>query len=224
MKIAGIDPSMNSTGICIMELDQETFDIKSIAFQGYHMTINRCIEYDNVKITHIGTKYTKLNMFDRQNLAYNIMLKCLNNTTHIAFENYAFGKTHTRSLIQLAEFNGGFKKLLYDMGKGIILYPPKSIKRFATGNGNADKIAMSATFRKEYPNLYPSIFNEMKQDDSPHADLCDAFWIAETLRCHLIYDILGTSNMDAGTVGLLEYKSKKGGDSIIDMELFKKSV
>ena len=35
MKIAGIDPSMNSSGKVIMDLDDGTFDIRDIQFYGY---------------------------------------------------------------------------------------------------------------------------------------------------------------------------------------------
>ena len=202
MKIAGIDPSMNSTGKCIMDLDDETFDIKSIMFYGYHTTKVRSISGERLRIDHIGTKFTSYNMFERQDLAYNILATDMEDVRHIAFEGYAFGKTGTSSLIQLGEFNGGMKKFFYDQGKGIIIYPPTTIKHFATGSGAADKVGMVESFKKLYPCLYPESFNQLPQYDSPHSDLCDAFWICEILRNQLKYDILGESSLAPHIVAL----------------------
>lgn len=212
---------MNSTGKCIMELDDQ-FRIVSLKFYGYNKVRKRCFESGNVEIYHIGTNYTQLNMFDRQNLAYDFLQKDMEDVEHVAIEGYAYGKSNTSSLLQLGEFNGGMKKMFYDMGKGIVIYPPRVVKRFATGDGNADKSAMSACFKNEFPDLYPPEFELLPQNSDPHADLCDAFWMAETLRNHLIYDIHGSENMDEGTVALLEYKSTKKSACIVETELIKR--
>lgn len=222
MKICGIDPSINSTGKCIMELNKD-FSIKSVKFYGYNKVKKRCIQTDVLHIDYVGNKYVKLVMFDRQDIAYSFLDRDMEDVEHIAFEGYAFGKSGgTSSLFQLGEFIGGMKKRYYDQGKGIIIYPPRVVKRFATGSGNADKSQMCGSFKSEYPSLYPEVFNELPQFGDPHADLCDAFWIAETLRNHLIYDVLGTDRMDEGTVALLEYKSTKKSQSIVETELVKR--
>lgn len=224
MKICGIDPSINSSGKCILDLDDENdYNIISATFYGYNITKNRCFSRrGNVEIFHVGTKYAKLNMFDRQNMVYAYMKKDMEDVTHVAFEGYAFNAGSTRSIFQLGEFIGGMKKLYYDMGCGIIIYPPRSVKLFATGNGNADKSQMCMAFKNEYPDHYPEEFELMKQYVDPHADLCDAFWMAETLRNQLIYDIIGPDHMDEGTVALLESKSTKKSHSIIETGLVKK--
>jgi len=223
MKICGIDPSMNSTGKCIMDLDPNTFSILNIEFYGYSTVKSRCIEKNNVHISHVGTNYAKLNMFDRQDKAYKILMNDMDDVKHIAFEGYAFGATKTSSIFQLGEFIGGMKKMFYDIGLGIMIYPPTVVKRFATGNGTADKTMMSAVLLEEYPNLYPEEFNLLPQNDSPHSDLCDAFWIAETLRNHIIYEVIGSSGLEEGTAALLEYKSSKKMQSIVETKVIKKS-
>ena len=75
MQICGIDPSMNSTGKCVMELDDTTFAIKSMKFYGYNSVNSRCLNGDNVILTSVGSKYLKDNMFNRQNIAYEIIAK-----------------------------------------------------------------------------------------------------------------------------------------------------
>jgi Holliday junction resolvasome RuvABC endonuclease subunit len=221
MKICGIDPSINSTGKCIMELD-DGYNIVSVKFYGYNMVRKRCLESDDVHMDCLGTKYNKLCMFDRQDIAYAFLKRDMEDVTHIAFEGYAFGKSGTSSLLQLGEFIGGMKKMFYDMGKGIIIYPPRVVKHFATGSGNADKSQMSLAFKSDFPQFYPEIFAQFPQNEDPHSDLCDAFWIAETLRNHLIYDIMGPQYMEEGTVALLESKSTKKSQSIVETELVKK--
>lgn len=222
MQICGIDPSMNSTGKCVMELDDTTFAIKSMKFYGYNSVNSRCLNGDNVILTSVGSKYLKDNMFNRQNIAYEIIAKDMEVVKHVAFEGYAFGATKTNSIFQIGEFVGGMKKMFYDMGKGIIVYPPSVIKRFATGSGSADKTQMSAMFKEEYPNLYPSLFDSFPQNESPHSDLCDAFWIAEALRNHIIYETLGSKALSDTMVALLEYKSNKKIQSIVDTTIVKK--
>lgn len=205
-----------------MDLDDETYEIKQLKFYGYHTTKVREFLGKNVSVKHLGSKYTSKVMFERQEIAYNILQDDMEDVQHVAFEGYAFGKQGTRSLVQLGEFIGGMKKMFYDMGKGIIIYPPKTVKKFATGNGNADKVLMCDAFKTLNPDLYPSEFQEFEQYESPMADMVDAFWIAETLRNHLIYDILGEECLDPGTVALLESKSTKKTESIVETNLVKK--
>jgi len=207
-----------------MDLDDETYDIKSVKLYGYNKTIKRCNTSDEFEVAHVGTKYTSLNMFERQSLAYDVMERDMDDVKHVAFEGYAFGKSGSRALIQLGEFNGGLKKLFYDKGMGIMIYPPKVVKRFATGDGNADKVMMCNMFREEFPQFYPQSFNTLPQYDDPHADMCDAFWIVETLRNHLVYEILGEDKLDVGTVALLEGKSTKKSSSIVETKLIKKCL
>ena len=224
MKICGIDPSINSTGKCIMELDDDTLAIKSVKFYGYYSVKKWCLSGDNVHIECVGTKYVKNCIMERQRIAYDIMNVDMEDVSLVAFEGYAFGANNnkTRALVQLGEFNGGLKKLFYDQGKGIVIYPPKVVKRFATGSGNSDKAQMSQFFKSEYPHLYPELFESFKQNESPHGDLCDAFWMAETMRWQMMYDIFGSENIDEGMVALLEFKSTKKSTPIIETAFFRK--
>jgi len=227
-KIVGIDPGINSSGKCILTLDDKTFDIVDVQLYGYNKTIKRCLSGQNCQIFHTSTQFTKMNMFDRQNMAYDILAKDMEDVKHVAFEGYAFGyadkEKSSGSLIQIGEFIGGMKKFFYDMGKGIIIYPPRTVKKFAVGLGNAGKTMMCEMFAAEYPEWYPQeVFNKLPQFIDPHADICDAFWIAHTLRHHLIYEILGTDSLDEGTVALLEAKADKDSDAIVDTKLIRKN-
>ena len=167
-------------------------------------------------------------MFDRQNMAYDILLKDMEDVKHVAFEGYAYGYSDkdksSGSFIQIGEFVGGMKKLFYDLGKGIIQYSPRTVKLFSTGDGNAGKTMMCQMFQSEYPEYYPhEVFERLPQFEDPHADICDAFWIANTLRYHLMYEMIGTDTMDEGTIAMLESKSDAKTDAIVETKLIKKS-
>ena len=210
-----------------MTLDDGTYDILDVQLYGYNSTKKRCVSGLNCRVDHVGTKYTKMNMFDRQNIAYDVLTLDMEDVKHVAFEGYAYGfakkSQESGRLVQLGEFIGGMKKFFYDAGKGIIIYPPRTVKRFATGNGNAGKTMMCEMFEEEYPQYYPrEVFNNLPQFIDPHGDICDAFWIAETLRNHLIYEVFGTENLDEGTVAMLELKATKNTSSIVETELIKR--
>lgn len=205
-----------------MDLDDETYKIKGLKFYGYHPVKKREYIGEFVSVKHLGSKYTNKVMFERQSIAYEILQEDMEDVKHIAFEGYAYGKQGTRSLVQLGEFIGGMKKMFYDLGKGIVIYPPKTVKRFATGNGNADKVVMCDAFKQFFQGLYPEEFSNFENYESPLADMVDAFWMAETLRNHLIYDIKGSEALDEGVVALLEHKSTRNSDSIVETVLVKK--
>ena len=223
MKICGIDPSIVSTGKCIMTLD-EKLDITDIKFYGYTDKNKYVMSTERVLVDKIPKNCSKMNMFDRQNLIYAILEKDMDDVEYMAFEGYAYAKGNSSSIFQLGEFIGGMKKMFYEMGKGIVIYPPPVVKRFATGNGNADKSMMASAIRRRYPDLYPIEFDSLRQFDNPHSDLCDSFWMADVLRHHMKYDKLGPSSMDEGVATILETPATKGAGSIIETRMFKKAV
>lgn len=228
MKIAGIDPSINSSGKVIMDLHDDSFDIVGIEFYGYNKVKKLSCDIDNVHIGHVGTDYAEVSMMERQCRAYAQLDRGMDDVKYVAFEDYAYAKAKTggnNSIFQIGEFCGGARLHFYMQGKGIITYGIPQIKKFATGSGAAEKIAMCESFREHYPDLYPPYFDTFKkQYESPHADLCDAFWMCEILRNHLKYDILGPDSVDDDTRHLLESKCS-GYDTraLIDYELSIKS-
>lgn len=217
IKIAGIDPSINSSGKVIMELDSQTYDVQKIKFYGYNETKKWCLVKDNVEIECVGTKYSSMNMFDRQNLAYGILNKDMEDVKCIAFEGYSYSSSQSSSLFQIAEFCGGLKKYFYDKGKNIVIYPPLTIKKFATGKGNAEKCHMKAAFETRYPEFYPACINLLKTFESPQNDLIDAYYICQVLRCHIMY-VAGIEMSDEITEAI-EYKSTKKSQSIVETEI-----
>ena len=213
MKIAGIDPSMNSSGKVIMDLDDDTFDVRDIQFYGYQPHLNAILETEHFHIMCSGTDYDKVPMLVRQERAIKILERDMEDVKYISFEDYAYEKANegnSNSIFQIGEFCGAYRRHFYLQGKGIITYGITQIKHFATGNGDAGKIAMCESMKAIYPEFYYPEFDKFpKQYESPHSDLCDAFWMCEILRNHIKYDILGPDSIPENTLALLTFRTKK---------------
>lgn len=220
MRICGLDLSINSSGKCIMDLD-DNLDIVNFKLYGYNKTKKYAMETEHISMKCLGSKYTELNFFERQSIAYDILLTDMDDVTFVGIEGYSFGSTKSNTLFQIGEFSGGIKKILYDMGKGILIYPPSVIKYYATENGNADKVKMKMGMMSEkYNRFYPEEMNIFKDFESPQSDLIDAFFICEILRNHMKYE-KGLLTDDYVKY-LLERKSTKKVNSIIETEMFLK--
>lgn len=60
----------------------------------------------------------------------------------VVVEDYALGAPGRLSLVRLGEIGGIVRTWLFEQDWPIVLVSPSSVKRFATGNGNATKEAM----------------------------------------------------------------------------------
>lgn len=225
MKIAGIDPSIKSSGIVVMDLE-DNLEVKDIQFYGYTTTKMYAVDEGNVHIAYLCApdKYSALCMPERQRLTYDIISKRLEGVTFLGMEDYATSKAHTGSgsILQIAEFCGGIRYLAYTKGLGIINFGIGQIKRFATGDGDADKISMCVSFKAEYPNLYPTeIFEKLKQYESPHNDLCDAFWMCEILRELMVLEKFGEDKLDPSKFALLTTTKTLGAISLAESPMMR---
>lgn len=213
MRIAGIDPSIRSSGKVIMTLDDTTFDIQSVDYYGYNDILSDQVDIPHLKIFCVGTDYDRRSMVERMDRAFTILDVDMDDVKYVSFEDYAYeeaNKQGSNSIFQIGEFCGGARMHFYLKGKGIITYGIPQIKHFATGNGSAKKPAMCEAVREFFPEFYLDYFDTFPQQyESPHADLCDAFWMCEILRNHIKYDILGPDSLPPETRTLMEYTSGK---------------
>lgn len=225
MRIAGIDPSIKSSGIVVMDLD-DSLNVAAIQFFGYTTTKMYAIDEGNVHISYLmpEDKYASLCMPERQRLTYQIIDRALIGVSFVGMEDYATSKTKgtSGSILQIAEFCGGIRYLAYKQGIGIINFGIGQIKRFATGDGDADKISMCLSFLSEYPDLYPAeVFKKLKQYESPHNDLCDAFWMCEILRELMILEKFGIERLDSTKYVLLTTTKTLGSISLAESPMMK---
>lgn len=184
MKIAGLDLSINSSGIIVEEIDDKTLDIINIEYHGFtskKKLESAEIEYFNGK--NFKTDYAKYDWM-RDRIAYHCK-----DCEYIAIEDYAYGKAGSQGLIfNLAEFEGNIKLSLFRAGKKLRMYSVNQIKKFFTAYGLSDKISMYQAYQKltsTKPNLDVLPIVDNGHGVSPTSDLVDAFAICEYLRMEL---------------------------------------
>lgn len=142
MIILGIDPSLSSTGICLIAEDGEV--IESMAVQPDCKGSERLAVFRR-ELRIIVAKYCTCGI-------------------RSFIEGYAFGANNQREA--LGELGGVLRLELYDSNIPIVVVQPTALKKFATGKGNSDKIAMGVALMKEFGLEYPT------------SDQTDAHWLA----------------------------------------------
>lgn len=211
-----------SSGIVVMDLDDDTLSVKHIEFYGYNKIKKRTGEFgSNVHVTHVGTDYDAQSLEEREHRVVDIFRTVLKDVKYAGIEDFAVSKAHdgSSSMIQICEFCGFVRHIVYEMGIGIVNYGITAIKRFATGSGSADKIGMGVSFKGAYPELYPAGFDDLPQFESPMGDMVDAFWMCEILRCHLKFEKFGEESIEEPYLTLLTTSATKGTSALIDSPL-----
>jgi len=115
----------------------------------------------------------------------------------IFIENYAFGMFgKTASGTKLAEVGGGVKYVFEIIKIPVYMVAPTSIKKFATGRGNAKKDEIRLAVYKKYGLEYET------------SDECDALMIADFGYCVITND---QKNLTKTAIKqITEYRSKYG--------------
>lgn len=144
MKILGIDQSLTSTGICVLENEKLVLS-KLIASK--KKGVDRIIEIKN-EIIKIFNEF---------------------NPDFTAIENYSFTPNRGKAF-ELGELAGVIKITLAELGRPAIVIYGTQIKKFATGDGHADKSLIMLQVYKKY-NIE---FN--------NNNLADAFVIAKIME------------------------------------------
>lgn len=181
MKIAGLDLSKNSPGCVKLTLDDSTLDITNVEFCGF---------------TSVKKNESKgINFFRKDDFNFdqdqflkleNIIFDFLEDVSHIALEDYAYGGSG--NITDLAEFCGFVKLKQYSNNKKIRIYDIPSIKMFATTFGNSDKLSMYQAFLKETemkPDISKMPVVTKGHGVSPTSDIIDAYWISRFLQLEL---------------------------------------
>lgn len=126
MKIVGIDASLTSTGIAILEGGEITTQaIKS-----------------------------KLNGIPRLIDIRNKVKSAVKGANLVVIEGYAL--SHGHQAHAKGELGGVLRVMLYEAGLPILEVPPAQVKKFATGRGNAKKEEMAVAIYKRWGREFPN--------------------------------------------------------------------
>lgn len=97
----------------------------------------------------------------------------------VVIEGYSFGSTGMR-LFQIAENTGLLKNMLWLRGIKFCVTPPTTIKKLATGKGNAQKQVVYDCFCVETGlNLHDVFGFKSNKAVNPISDIADAYWMAK---------------------------------------------
>lgn len=222
MKIAGLDLSLNSSGLVKYEL-KDDMSVSVVDTMGF--TTVKKNSFDGVH--HYRPKDFD-NSFDKTEWMFERMDKFLEDVEYVAIEDYAFGAVG--KVFHIAEFIGYIKIRLYQQGKKIRLYDPNTIKMFATTKGVADKITMSDFFDaykvSHKPDMKCMPLVNKGSGVSPTSDIIDAFFICELLykELQLRKAVIDLKNEPEHVIRVFNKVTKSYPTNILGRDFIEKSI
>lgn len=176
--VAGIDFAISTPSICVIDGHSDP-----------HWLFFSARKKDSGKLAHnIEGIHYKSDFFDDDMERFDFVIKKVINyledfdVQHVGLEGYSMGSKSSR-LFQIGEATGILKRILWESEIDYSIYAPTSIKKFATGNGRADKNGMASAFiGREDQDLFELL--EMDKTTKPIEDLFDSYWIARMKKEH----------------------------------------
>lgn len=215
MIIVGADLSMNGSGLVKLYLDD---DLKVYKTDRMGFCSVKKYESDGIYL------YRKKDFKHRYNATKWMLEKIkdfVSPANYIAIEDYAFGASGNN--FDIGEFIGQIKYMVFANDIPMRLYDPNSIKKFATGKGNADKISMYDSFinvNDIKPDIKGLPIPNKGSGVTPTSDIIDAYWIAMLLRQELSLrkgiDIL--RDLDENLISIFNRVTKSNPVNILDQD------
>lgn len=179
MNIIGIDYSMTSPGVCIFDGNQYIYH----AFASTKKHNGEVLKNDNhCFYLHPAIKPEQFNYrYDRFRAVAKFVMTIIEKYENpvLYIEGYSMGSTGAR-ILDIAEHGATLRLALFDQNIRPIEVPPTTLKKFATGKGNAKKEQMNNSFiDKNGFSIGQVLFNDKEQIKSPVNDLVDAYWLVQ---------------------------------------------
>ena len=184
----GIDPSLNSTGICVNVNGKcKYYIIPSKMTKKMSSFKNEYIQYipytkkdTNKKLNeYADVKYNKaLNIYNICSIIKAIIKANTEwyagdnlNNCEVFMEGVSYGSLGSAALVDLSGLNFAIRNILIDLGVKFTIVSPSQNKKFATGNGSADKELMVYSWLMIEKHLKQ--ITDIKIDD-----LADAYFLS----------------------------------------------
>lgn len=193
----GIDPSINSTGLCMLTYDDNDNKVSESFYivkpdkltkkeekaeknnENFKYIIYPKYDLNQYKeVNHLHEYYKTINMSNLVECIYNKIVDEMqkymfdkNFESFIVIEGISYGSSiRTKSVFDLAGLNYliRYKLLKVFNNSKLTIVPPSELKKFISGKGNSNKDVMVELFKTIYPN-----FNLPKLDD-----IADAYFMA----------------------------------------------
>lgn len=176
MIVAGIDYSLTSPSICVIDADIWQFD--KCEFY-YIVKKEKNVVTDGRQF--FGTVYPEYlcdaHRYDNlTNWSLDILMD--SHVEKVFMEGYAFNAVGR--IFQIAENTGMLKHSMWKNKIPYDVFPPSLIKKFATTKGNANKEAMYESFLEETGiDIRKKLDIRSEKQWNPLSDIVDAYYIAK---------------------------------------------
>ncbi len=192
--IAGIDYSLRGPSICVYHginaftgEESDIFSFENCSF--FYLTdVKKYADnfLGNIHGKLLSDVESDLSRYDSISAwALDIILKY--NCEQVALEGYSFGSKG--KVFHIAENTGVLKYKFFQNSIPVDIIAPTTIKKYATGKGNADKTAMHESFKTETDrDLHDEITPLKKEVSNPVSDIVDSYYI-----CKLFHERLRES-------------------------------
>lgn len=179
MVYAAIDYSFTSPAMVVYTGEDYYFyymhKTKSRVQYANHLN-SRLIEFDSsvsqdIKDEKIGSSMSRFKSIAE----YFIGIMDLHNVGKVFLEGYSLGSKG--KVFSIAENTAVLKYMLMERGTPVTIFPPTTVKKFASGKGNANKDIMKEAYESAETPKYLAPISNYK--DSPYTDCIDAYWILQ---------------------------------------------
>lgn len=169
--IVGIDYSMSSPSLCIHA--GKSWNFSNCKFYFLTNKKKNCIK----NAMFVGEMHQDfLSQEERFDTISNWALSIIPKNSKVFLEDYAFAAKGV--VFNIGEFTGLLKHKLWKNQYNFLTFAPSTIKKFATGKGNSNKIQMYHSFQNDTKsNIEKNIM--CKIGDSPMSDIIDSYYIAK---------------------------------------------
>lgn len=185
----GIDPSLNSTGVCVnINGKSKYYLITSKLTKKMQLFSNKYIEILSFEKSDTNKKINEYSVVEK-NKTYNIYNICTcirdiikkykkKDECYVYMEGVSYGSTSSAALVDLSGLNFSIRNILIMNDIDFTIVTPSQNKKFATGLGNADKEHMIFSWLSIEKHLKD--ITEIKIDD-----LADAYFLSNYYKQNL---------------------------------------
>ena len=186
MIIAGIDYSLRSPAICVLNGDKWCWDNLTFHFLTDQPTRVRTF-FDKIHGERLSTWSDESERYcSIADWAKDVVLGC----DEVSLEGYSYGSKG--KVFNIAENTGVLKYKLWKEGLSPSVYAPQQIKKFATTKGNATKDDMYSSFVKDTSkHLMYSMMPKAKKVGNPVSDVVDSYFICKQLFYEIVERKMG---------------------------------
>ena len=174
--VCGIDYSLTSPALCIHT--GESWDYKNCKFYYLSKTgkdvVNDGVFFGSVYPKGYDSEYSRYEKL----ASWTLKVVLDNNVEKCYIEDYAFGATG--KVFHIAENTGLMKYSMWNLGIPFETYAPTTIKKYATGKGNAKKDVLYEHWKEETGiDIRARLGIKSQVSWNPVSDIVDAYYISK---------------------------------------------